>query len=69
MAVIVVLPTTVTAVAALPPKITVAPAAKFVPVMVRAVPPVVEPEFGETLLTVGAGFVALYVKPLARVAL
>ncbi len=35
------------------PKVTVAPAAKFVPAMVTAVPPVVDPVFGATLLTVG----------------
>ena len=32
---------------------TVAPAAKFVPVIVTAVPPAVDPLFGLTLLTVG----------------
>jgi len=32
---------------------TVAPAAKFVPVIVIAVPPAVDPLFGLTLLTVG----------------
>ena len=51
--VIVVLFTTVTLVAAVPPNVTVAPAAKFVPVIVTAVPPAVVPLFGETLLTVG----------------
>jgi hypothetical protein len=51
----VVLFTTVTFVAAVEPKVTVAPAAKFVPVMVTAVPPPVEPLFGLTLLTVGTG--------------
>ena len=55
MAVIVVLFTTTTLVAAAVPKVTVAPAAKFVPVIVTAVPPEVEPLFGVTLLTVGAG--------------
>jgi hypothetical protein len=69
VAVILVLLTTVRPVAALPPRVTVAPAAKFVPVMVTAVPPLVGPVFGDTLLTVGAGFGTLYVKPLARVAL
>jgi hypothetical protein len=56
VAVIVVLFTTVTLVACLRvSKIpTVAPAAKFVPVIVIAVPPSVDPVFGETLLTVGA---------------
>jgi hypothetical protein len=49
----VVLLTTVTFVAAVEPKVTVAPAAKFVPVMVTAVPPATGPLFGDTLLTVG----------------
>jgi hypothetical protein len=46
--------TTTTLVAAAPPTVTVAPVAKFVPVIVTAVPPAVEPLFGETPLTVGA---------------
>jgi hypothetical protein len=54
VAVIEVLLTTTTLVAAVLPNVTVAPAAKFVPVMVTAVPPAVEPVFGLTLLTVGA---------------
>ena len=45
--------TTTTFVAAVPPNVTVAPAAKFVPVIVTAVPPAVVPLFGLTLLTVG----------------
>jgi len=45
--------TTTTLVAAAPPNVTVAPAAKLVPVMVTAVPPAVDPLFGDTLLTVG----------------
>jgi hypothetical protein len=45
--------TTTTPVAAVPPNVTVAPAAKFVPVIVTAVPPPVDPLFGDTLLTVG----------------
>jgi hypothetical protein len=53
VAVIVVLFTTVTLVAAAAPNVTVAPAAKFVPVIVTAVPPAVEPMFGLTLVTVG----------------
>ena len=53
VAVIVVLFTTTTFVAAVPPNVTVAPAAKFVPVIVTAVPPAVGPLFGDTLLTVG----------------
>ena len=43
----------VTAVAAVPPKVTVAPETKLVPVIVTEVPPAVGPELGETLLTVG----------------
>ena len=53
VAVIVVLFATTTLVAAAPPNVTVAPAAKFVPVSVTAVPPAVDPLFGVTLLTVG----------------
>ena len=54
-AVMVVLLVTTTFGAALPPMLTVAPLAKFVPVMVTDVPPAVVPVFGEPLLTVGAG--------------
>jgi hypothetical protein len=50
-----VLLTTVTPVAATPPKVTVAPAAKLVPVMVMDVPPAVVPLDGLTAVTVGAG--------------
>jgi hypothetical protein len=46
--------TTTTLVAAAAPNVTVAPAAKLVPVIVTAVPPAVVPPFGDTLLTVGA---------------
>jgi hypothetical protein len=53
VAVIVVLFTTTTFVAALLPNFAVAPAAKFVPVIVTAVPPDVEPLFGLALVTVG----------------
>ena len=53
VAVIVVLFTTPTLVAAAAPNVTVAPAAKFVPVIFTAVPPTVGPLFGATLLTVG----------------
>jgi hypothetical protein len=49
----VVLFTITTLVAAAPPNVTVAPAAKFAPVIVTAVPPAVDPLFGDTLLTVG----------------
>jgi hypothetical protein len=54
VAVIVVLFTTVTLVAAAEPNVTVAPEAKFVPVIVTAVPPAVGPLLGLTLVTVGA---------------
>ena len=53
VAVIEVLLTAVTFVAAVPPNVTVAPAAKFVPVIVTPVPPVVGPLLVVTLLTVG----------------
>jgi hypothetical protein len=53
VAVIDVLLTTTTLVAAVLPKVTVAPVAKLVPVMVTAVPPAVDPLFGLTLVTVG----------------
>jgi hypothetical protein len=56
--VIVVVFTTTTAVAPVPPNATVAPAAKFVPVIVTLVPPAVDPLFGDTALTV-AGAVRL----------
>jgi hypothetical protein len=55
VAVIDVLLTTTTLVAAAMPKVTVSPEAKFVPVIVTAVLPAVDPLFGETLVTVGAG--------------
>jgi hypothetical protein len=54
LAAIVVLFTTTTLVAAVLPNVTVAPAAKFEPVIVTAVPPAIGPLFGLTLLTVGA---------------
>ncbi len=54
VAVIVVLLTTLTPVAAVPPMVTVAPATKLVPVIVRTVPPAVEPDVGVTPLIVGA---------------
>ena len=56
VAVIDVLPATFTPVAAVPPRLTVAPARKPVPVMVTAVPPEPVPLVGEIALTVGAGF-------------
>jgi len=46
--------TTVKLVAATPPKRTLVAPVKFVPVMVTVVPPVLGPEVGETLVTVGA---------------
>ena len=49
----VVLLTTTTFVAAALPNVTVAPKAKFVPVIVTLVPPSVEPVFGDTFVTVG----------------
>jgi hypothetical protein len=54
VAVIVVLFVTETFVAAVPPNVTVAPAAKFVPVIVTDVPPAVDPLLGLKLVTVGA---------------
>jgi hypothetical protein len=51
----VVLFTTTTLVAAALPKLTVAPVTKFVPVIVTAVPPDVDPLVGDTLVTVGTG--------------
>jgi hypothetical protein len=47
--------TTVTPVAAVPPRLTAAPVMKPVPVMVTAVPPLVVPVVGEIAVTVGAG--------------
>jgi hypothetical protein len=55
VAVIEVLLTTLTLVAAVPPKLTVAPEAKFVPVIVTTVPPLAVPDVGEMAVTVGAG--------------
>jgi hypothetical protein len=53
-------------VAAEVPNVTVAPVAKFVPMIVTDVPPVVAPVFGEIALTVGG---ATYVNPLLRLPL
>ena len=53
VALIEVLPTTVTEVAAVPPKLTVPPEANPVPEIETAVPPAVGPDTGETLLTIG----------------
>src|SRR3984893_6817583 len=55
VAVIEVLFTTVTVLAAVPPTVTVAPDRKPVPVMVTAVPPLPDPELGEISVTVGGG--------------
>jgi hypothetical protein len=59
-------PTTFTLVAVVPPKLTVAPVRKPVPVMVTAVPPEASPVFGETEVTVGAGLPPVYVNALVR---
>ena len=59
VAVIDVLPTTFTLVAAVPPRLTVAPARKPVPVMVTAVPPATGPAFGLIEATVGAGLLVV----------
>ena len=56
-----------TPVAAVPPIVTVAPAAKLVPVIVTVVPPPIGPEVGATLVTAGGR--PRYVKALARVPL
>ena len=53
VAVMVVPLVTTTLAAAVAPNVTVAPAAKLVPVIVTAVPPAVDPLFGDTLLTAG----------------
>ena len=53
VAVICVALTTTTFVAAAEPNVTVAPAAKFVPIIVTDVPPPAGPLFGLTLVTVG----------------
>jgi hypothetical protein len=58
--------TTTTFVAAVPPNVTVAPVAKFVPVIVTAVPPAIGPLFGEILLTVGT---TTYVNPFVKLPL
>jgi hypothetical protein len=55
MSILVLLTTVMMPVTGLPPMLTVAPAAKPVPVIVSDVPPRVVPEFGATLVTVGAG--------------
>ena len=47
--------TTCTPVAGVPPKVTVAPVAKFAPTIVTVVPPPVVPVLGLAEVTVGAG--------------
>ena len=59
VAVIEVLFTTVTPVAAVPPSFTVAPARKPVPVIVTAVPPLLFPKLGVIDVTVGAGLLVV----------
>lgn len=61
--------TTVTLVAAVPPKLTVAPAEKPVPVIVTNVPPIAGPEVGEIELTVGAGAVLVATSKLSKMTL
>jgi hypothetical protein len=57
-------------VASEPPKVTVAPAAKLIPVMVKTVPPLVGPELGSMDDIAGAvGEPDVYVKPFASVTL
>lgn len=51
-----VLPLTVTEVPAVPPKVTLAPAANPVPEIVTPVPPAVGPDVGETTVTIGLVF-------------
>jgi hypothetical protein len=49
------LATTTVVAAGTPPNVTVAPGTKFAPEIVTVVPPLVEPVFGVTPLTVGGG--------------
>jgi hypothetical protein len=56
VAVIEVLLATVTPGAAVPPKLTTAPALKLVPPMITGVPPPAGPAWGEIAVTKGAGF-------------
>ena len=55
--------TTDTPVADVPSKITAVAPIRFVPVMVTPVPPAVEPDVGEILITIGAGVVFVTVNP------
>jgi hypothetical protein len=59
IAVIVVALTTLTLVAALLSKLTVAPERKLLPMIVTDVPPAVVPDWGLIELNVGAGFVGV----------
>ena len=61
--------TTVTLVAAVPPKLTVAPDAKPVPVILTDVPPLVLPEVGEIAVTVGAGALLVAASKLSKMTL
>src|SRR5689334_14751264 len=61
--------TTVTLVAAVPPRLTLAPDEKPVPVIVTDVPPLVLPEVGEIAVTVGAGALLLPTSKLSKMTL
>ena len=61
--------TTATLVAAAPPKLTVAPDEKPVPVIVTDVPPLVLPEVGEIAVTVGAGELLVPASKLSKMTL
>ena len=61
--------TTVTLVAAVPPRVTVAPLTKSVPVMVTDVPPFVDPELGEIEVTVGADALLVATSKLSKMTL
>jgi len=69
VAVIDVLLTTTTPVAAVPPNVTVTPVMKFEPVMVTAVPPLTDAELGAIALTVGGGLLVVKLNPWANVPL
>ena len=55
-----------TPVAAVPPKVTVAPEAKFVPLTVTLVPPAMPPRLGETPVTVSDGGPAVMVSDVGE---
>src|ERR1041384_3925069 len=61
--------TTVTLVAAAPPKLTLAPDKKPVPVIVTDVPPLVLPDIGEIAVTVGAGALLVAASKLSKMTL